>query len=45
MARILDGKRVREEIQRELKPRVARLVAERGRPPGLAVILDKRSTS
>ena len=37
-ARILDGKRVRDEILAELKPRVAALSAER-RIPGLAVIL------
>lgn len=35
MAQILDGKRVRDEILEELKPRIARL----GRKPGLAVVL------
>ncbi len=34
-ALILDGKRIRDEILRELKPRIARLK----RPPGLAVVL------
>jgi methylenetetrahydrofolate dehydrogenase (NADP+)/methenyltetrahydrofolate cyclohydrolase len=37
-ARILDGKRVRDEILAELKPRVAALSAEQ-RVPGLAVVL------
>jgi methylenetetrahydrofolate dehydrogenase (NADP+) / methenyltetrahydrofolate cyclohydrolase len=38
MARILDGKWVRDEILKELKPRVADLT-RRGRRPGLAVVL------
>jgi methylenetetrahydrofolate dehydrogenase (NADP+) / methenyltetrahydrofolate cyclohydrolase len=38
MSRILDGKWVRDEIQREWKPRVAELTAAR-RPPGLAAVL------
>jgi methylenetetrahydrofolate dehydrogenase (NADP+)/methenyltetrahydrofolate cyclohydrolase len=38
MAEILDGIRIREEIQAELKPRVERL-AQTARAPGLAVIL------
>ena len=38
MPRILDGNRVRDEIKAELKPRVGAL-AERSRPPGLAVVL------
>jgi methylenetetrahydrofolate dehydrogenase (NADP+)/methenyltetrahydrofolate cyclohydrolase len=38
MPRILDGNRVRDEIKRELKPRVDVLAAQ-GRPPGLAVVL------
>ena len=38
MAEILDGIRIREEIQAELKPRVERL-ARAARAPGLAVIL------
>ena len=38
MAQILDGTRVRDDIQNELKPRVAALAAH-GRPPGLAVVL------
>jgi methylenetetrahydrofolate dehydrogenase (NADP+)/methenyltetrahydrofolate cyclohydrolase len=38
MAKILDGNRIRNEIQEELRPRVAKLKAM-GRPPGLAVVL------
>jgi len=38
MPRILDGNRVRDDIKKELKPRVDALAA-RGRPPGLAVVL------
>ncbi len=38
MAQILDGIRVREQIEGEIKPRVERLSRER-RAPGLAVIL------
>ena len=38
MPRILDGNRVRDDITSELKPRVEAL-ADRGRPPGLAVVL------
>jgi methylenetetrahydrofolate dehydrogenase (NADP+) / methenyltetrahydrofolate cyclohydrolase len=38
MAQILDGKWVRDEIQREWKPRADNLNATR-RPPGLAVVL------
>ncbi len=38
MALILDGIRVRDDIKRELQPRVAEL-ARKGRPPGLAVVL------
>jgi len=38
MPEILDGNRVRDELMRELKPRVASLAAL-GRPPGLAVVL------
>jgi methylenetetrahydrofolate dehydrogenase (NADP+)/methenyltetrahydrofolate cyclohydrolase len=38
MARILDGKWVRDQIMQELRPRVA-LLAERQRRPGLAVVL------
>jgi methylenetetrahydrofolate dehydrogenase (NADP+)/methenyltetrahydrofolate cyclohydrolase len=38
MAEILDGIRIRDEIQAELKPRVERL-ARTARAPGLAVIL------
>ena len=39
MAQILDGNRVRNEILAECRPRVERLIARTGRPPGLAVIL------
>jgi len=38
MAQILDGKRVRDAILAESAPRVKR-VMDRGRPPGLAVVL------
>jgi methylenetetrahydrofolate dehydrogenase (NADP+)/methenyltetrahydrofolate cyclohydrolase len=38
MARVLDGKWVRDEILKECKPRVDALAAA-GRPPGLAVVL------
>jgi methylenetetrahydrofolate dehydrogenase (NADP+)/methenyltetrahydrofolate cyclohydrolase len=38
MAAILDGKAVRDQILAELRPRVDTL-RERGRPPGLAVVL------
>lgn len=37
-AKILDGKRVRDEILSELAPRVQSLI-EKNRPPGLAVVL------
>src|ERR1700691_3253566 len=36
---ILDGNRVRDQIKLECRPRVERLIAEAGRPPGLAVVL------
>ena len=39
MPRILEGKPVRDQIYQELRPRIVRLVAEFGRPPGLAVVL------
>jgi len=38
MPQILDGKKVRDSILAEMKPRVERL-AEAARPPGLAVVL------
>jgi len=38
MARILDGKRVRDQILDELRPRIETL-RRGGRPPGLAVVL------
>ena len=38
MPRILDGKRVRDDIESELKPRIAALT-EHGRAPGLGVVL------
>jgi methylenetetrahydrofolate dehydrogenase (NADP+)/methenyltetrahydrofolate cyclohydrolase len=36
---ILDGIRVRDQIKEECRPRVARILAHAGRPPGLAVVL------
>ncbi len=39
MSRILDGKWVRDEIQKECHPRVERFAAKAGRTPCLAVIL------
>jgi len=39
LALILDGNRVRDQIKAECGPRVERVVAHAGRPPGLAVIL------
>ena len=39
MSRILDGNRIRDQIKSECLPRVERLVARTGRPPGLAVVL------
>ena len=39
MPLVLDGKRVRDAILAECKPRIAKLIAQAGRPPGLAVIL------
>jgi len=39
MALILDGKRVRDDILNELKPRVSRCFTVGGRAPGLAVVL------
>ena len=38
MAQIIDGNKVRDEIKEELKPRIARLAAQK-RVPGLAVVL------
>ncbi|MCS7315190.1 MAG: tetrahydrofolate dehydrogenase/cyclohydrolase catalytic domain-containing protein, partial [Bryobacterales bacterium] len=38
MPLILDGIRIRDQIQCELKPRIERLARE-ARPPGLAVVL------
>ena len=38
MPQLLDGNRVRDDIKRELKPRVDALISK-GRPPGLAVVL------
>ena len=38
MARVLDGKWVRDEIFKDWKPRASALAAS-GRPPGLAVVL------
>ena len=39
MGIILDGARIRDEIKNECRPRVDRIVATLGRPPGLAVVL------
>ena len=39
MPRILDGNLVRDQIKAECLPRVGRLLAHAGRPPGLAVVL------
>ena len=39
MPQILDGNRVRDEIKAECRPRIEKLVAQTGRPPGLAVVL------
>jgi methylenetetrahydrofolate dehydrogenase (NADP+)/methenyltetrahydrofolate cyclohydrolase len=39
VSRILDGNRIRDQIKSECLPRVERLVARTGRPPGLAVVL------
>ena len=36
---ILDGNRVRDQIKVECRPRVERVIAQAGRPPGLAVVL------
>ncbi|HVW84670.1 MAG TPA: bifunctional methylenetetrahydrofolate dehydrogenase/methenyltetrahydrofolate cyclohydrolase FolD [Bryobacteraceae bacterium] len=39
MAQILDGNSVRDQIKAECRPRVERVMAHSGRPPGLAVVL------
>ncbi len=39
MSLILDGLKVRDQIKAECGPRVERLAAHAGRPPGLAVVL------
>lgn len=39
MAQLLDGNAVRDQIKAECRPRVERLHAHAGRPPGLAVVL------
>jgi methylenetetrahydrofolate dehydrogenase (NADP+) / methenyltetrahydrofolate cyclohydrolase len=36
---ILDGNRIRDQIKAECRPRVERILAHSGRPPGLAVVL------
>ncbi len=38
-ARILDGKKLAETVRAEVKEKVAAFVAQRGRPPGLDVVL------
>jgi methylenetetrahydrofolate dehydrogenase (NADP+)/methenyltetrahydrofolate cyclohydrolase len=39
VSRILDGNHVRDQIKAECRPRVERVRAHAGRPPGLAVVL------
>ena len=39
MPLLLDGNAVRDQIKAECRPRVERLLAHAGRPPGLAVVL------
>ncbi len=39
MPQILDGNHVRDQIKAECRPRVERVVAHAGRPPGLSVVL------
>ncbi len=39
MPQVLDGNRVRDEIKSECRPRVERVLAHAGRPPGLSVVL------
>ncbi len=39
MPKVLDGKFIRDQILAELRPRVERVRAAAGRPPGLAVVL------
>ena len=39
MPKLLDGKFVRDQILAELRPRIERVRASSGRPPGLAVVL------
>ena len=39
MPLVLDGNRVRDEIKSECRPRVDRVLAHAGRPPGLSVVL------
>ncbi len=39
VARRLEGKAVAEAIRESLKPRIARFLAEAGRPPGLGILL------
>ena len=36
---VLDGKKIRDEILEELKPRIAAITRKRGLPPALAVVL------
>jgi methylenetetrahydrofolate dehydrogenase (NADP+)/methenyltetrahydrofolate cyclohydrolase len=36
---VLDGNRIRDEIKSECRPRVERVLAHAGRPPGLSVVL------
>jgi methylenetetrahydrofolate dehydrogenase (NADP+) / methenyltetrahydrofolate cyclohydrolase len=39
VSQLLDGNAVRDQIKAECRPRVERLIAHAGRPPGLAVVL------
>lgn len=38
-ARLLDGQALAARMQEEIKPQVAQYVSERGRPPGLGIVL------
>ena len=38
-ARVLDGQALAARMQEEIKPQVAQYVSERGRPPGLGIVL------
>src|SRR5688572_30141114 len=38
-ARVLDGQALAARMQEEIKPQVAQFIRERGRPPGLGIVL------